>query len=162
MFEDGRSEQHLIRPAENWTDWSDQAEAIHHIPRARLVADGAPHLTVAQRMIEALMGHDLFASAPSWDGKWLSTLLRAAGLPRQSLRLAATEDAQHKTVSHILERVVAPHDLAAQTQMLIARVNSEERNVAPAHRALADAEDEWRRWRAARDAALAYVGSFAG
>ena len=31
-------------------------------------------------MVEVLSGHDLCASAPSWDGKWLSALLRAADI----------------------------------------------------------------------------------
>jgi hypothetical protein len=29
VFQDGRSESHLIRPATEWTDWDDEAEAIH-------------------------------------------------------------------------------------------------------------------------------------
>ena len=65
VFEDGRSEAHLIRPAPEWTDWDAQAEAVHHIPRDLLLREGAPHDVVAQRMIEALEGHDLLASAPS-------------------------------------------------------------------------------------------------
>ena len=82
VFEDGRGEAHLIRPAEGWTDWDARAEAIHHIPQAALQRDGSPVEVVAARMIAVLTGHDLYASAPSWDGKWLSTLLRAARLPR--------------------------------------------------------------------------------
>ena len=41
-------------------------------------------------------GHDLLASAPSWDGKWLSALLRAAGLPRHSLRLRDSDEAMRE------------------------------------------------------------------
>ncbi len=95
VFEDGRSEAHLIRPAPEWTDWDAQAEAVQHIPRDLLLREGAPHDVVAQRMIEALEGHDLLASAPSWDGKWLSALLRSPaeyiGILNTSLNLRLVE-----------------------------------------------------------------------
>ena len=42
---------------------------------------------VARRMVEALTGYELFASAPSCNGKWLGALLRSAGIPRHALRL---------------------------------------------------------------------------
>ena len=66
-----------------------------------LTAEGKPH-GFAKRMVEALAGHDLFASAPSWDDKWMSVLLRGAGLPRHSLRLRDTDDALRDTAAEIL------------------------------------------------------------
>ncbi|MGO7338476.1 transcriptional regulator, partial [Rhizobium leguminosarum] len=69
VFEDGRSEQHLIKPASNWTDWDAGAEALHGLARERLEREGTPHHVVARRMVEVLSEHDLYASAPSWDGK---------------------------------------------------------------------------------------------
>src|SRR5205085_4584975 len=92
VAEDGWEETHLIRPAPGWDDWDARAEAVHGIARDTLEQDGEPHEAVAQRMVDALSGHDLYASAPSWDGKWLSVLLRAAGLPRHALRLGHTDD----------------------------------------------------------------------
>ena len=56
-----------------------------------------PHHVLARRMVEVLAGHDLTASAPSWDGKWLSALLRAADIPRHTLRLRDTEEVQRET-----------------------------------------------------------------
>jgi hypothetical protein len=105
VFQNGRQESHLIAPAPNWTDWDDKAEAIHHISREVLVAEGEPHDEMARRMVEALTGHDLFASAPSWDGKWLSTLLRSAGIPRHELRLRDTDEALRETAAEILSAV---------------------------------------------------------
>lgn len=102
VFQNGRQESHLIMPAPNWTDWDDEAEAIHHITREMLAAEGEPHDEVARRVVEALSGHDLFASAPSWDGKWLSTLLRSAGIPRHELRLKDTDEALRETALEIL------------------------------------------------------------
>lgn len=145
VFEDGREESHLIRPAAQWTDWDAAAEAIHHIPRAQLEAEGTAYDVVAQRMVAALTGHDLFASAPSWDGKWLSALLRAAKLPRHALRLRDTEEAQRATATAILRDVVPAALLGRAVAEVVTLAEVRDREV-PAHRALADARDEWERW----------------
>lgn len=86
-------ESHLIRPAAQWTDWDYEAEAIYGISRDKLAAEGDPHEVVAARMVEVLGHHELFASAPSWHGKWLSVLLRGAGFPRHALCLRDTDEA---------------------------------------------------------------------
>ena len=154
VFEDGREESHLIRPATQWTDWDAAAEAIHHIPRARLETEGMPNDAVARRMIETLTGHDLFASAPSWDGKWLSALLRAAKVPRHALRLRDTEEAQRDTATAILRDVVPTELLGRAVAEVVTLAEVRDRDV-PAHRALADARDEWERWCVVRRAAEA-------
>jgi len=160
VFEDGVSETHLIRPAADWDDWDPRAEAIHHIERATLVRDGESHELVAQRMIEALNGHALFASAPSWDGKWLSTLLRAAGLPRHALRLRDSEEARMEAADTIL-RPAVPEDRLAQAieeALVLAEVRSS--RTPPRHRALADAEQEHGWWLAVRAAAEDVVAAY--
>ena len=157
VFEDGRSESHLIRPAPEWTDWDDAAEAIHHIPRETLLAEGMPHDAVAARMVAELGGHDLRATAPSWDGKWLSALLRAAGIDRHSLRLRDSDDARSDSVTAILARVVPASELPIAVADLIALEDLRARNGTPAHRALADAVEDQQRWRAACAAAERFV-----
>jgi hypothetical protein len=154
VFEDGRSEAHLIRPAPDWTDWDPAAEAIHHIPRATLLAEGTAHGVVADRMIAELRGHDLLASAPSWDGKWLSALLRAAGHDRRSLRLRDSDAAQRETATAILADLLPEpaRDAAVADLLILTDVRAPDH--APAHRALADAVDERDRWLAVRAAAL--------
>ena len=102
VFEDGASETHLIQPAPQWTDWDAEAEAIHRISRETLQNEGDPHDAVARRMVDQLSGHSLFASAPSWDGKWLSALLRAAKLPRHALRLRDSDEALAEAARDIL------------------------------------------------------------
>ena len=153
VFEDGRSEAHLIRPAPDWTDWDPAAEAIHHIPHAELVAHGTPHDVVAARMLAELDGYDLLASAPSWDGKWLSALLRAAGLDRRSLRLRDSDDAHRETATTILAELVLPADLAATVGDLLTLTDVRAPDHVPAHRALADAVEERDRWLAVQAAA---------
>ena len=154
VFEDGRSEAHLIRPAPEWTDWDPAAEAIHHIPHATLLTDGTPHDIVAARMVEQLAGHDLLASAPSWDGKWLSALLRAAGVDRRTLRLRDSDDAHREIATAILAPLVPEADLAATVGDLLTLTDVRARDHTPEHRALADAVEERERWCAVRAAAL--------
>jgi hypothetical protein len=93
VFEDGGEEEHLIRPAPDWTDWDASAEAIHGLSRDKLLAEGELHDVVARRVLDVLSGHTVYVSAPSWDGKWLSVLLRAAGLPRHAMRFRDSDEA---------------------------------------------------------------------
>lgn len=153
VFEDGTGEAHLIRPAPEWTDWSPAAEAIHRIERAELLAHGASHTEVAARMVEVLTGHTLCASAPSWDGKWLSVLLRAAGLPRHALRLRSTDDVLAETARAILAPTLAAADLEEAAAELLLLFDDSALAGPPAHRALADAEQERQRWLSLRAAA---------
>lgn len=143
VWEDGREEAHLICPARGWTDWDAGAEAIHGIARSVLERDGEPHDTVARRMVDILTSHDLRVSAPSWDGKWLSALLRAAGLPRHALRLKDSDEL-------FRDLICARHadlDRAEQDERLAAVLAATEEREQPTHRALADARAEWQRWR---------------
>ena len=144
VFASGAEESHLIRPAPAWTDWAAEAEAIHKITRERLAAEGTPHDRVAHRMVEALSGHNLYATAPSWDGQWLSKLLRAAGLPRHALRLQDTDVAHREAIVAALEAAQVPahrHDAIA-TEILAGVRRRDEENGPPAHRALDDAKHE--------------------
>lgn len=146
--EDGTEEGHLIRPAPGWEEWSAEAEGIHGITRERLQRDGIPHDKVAQRMMETLTDHDLCASAPSWDGQWLSKLLRAAGLPRHALRLRDTDEVQRDAVIAVLKRGGVP--VGARRDILdgiLEPARLAAKAEAPAHRALEDARWELSLWR---------------
>lgn len=153
VFEDGRSQAFLIRPAPEWTDWDSEAEAVHHIPRHQLLAEGVAHDHVAQLMVEQLTGHDLLASAPSWDGKWMSTLLRAAGLPRHSLRLRDSDGAHRECATAILKPILPPNEVEDTVGNLLALTEIRDPGEPPAHRALADALEERERWLAVGEAA---------
>jgi hypothetical protein len=145
IFEDGCSESHLIRPAPDWTDWDLQAESIHGISRQRLLDEGAPHQDVAARMVGQLAGHDLYVSAPSWDGKWLSVLLRASGYPRHTLRLRDTDEALLDAVRPL--GVHAPPEAAtAVAAAILDRVRRAWGGVPAVHRALPDARQEREIW----------------
>jgi len=152
VFQDGRSESHLIAPAPNWTDWDDAAQAIHGLARDTIIADGEAVEAVATRMIEALSGYDLFASAPSWDGKWLSVLLRTAGFSRHELRLRDTDEALRETAADILKSVVPAARIDVEVHAIVTRVMAEDTGN-PAHRALPDALAEHARWLSVQAAA---------
>ncbi len=149
VFASGIEESYLIKPAPDWVDWSAEAEAIHKISRERLISEGAAHDEVARRMVEVLTGHFLYATAPSWDGQWLSKLLRAAGLPRHALRLQDTEVAHEEAVTGILREAHIPEsDWADIVKDIVVQARSrDEEEGPPAHRALADAQRELRIWR---------------
>jgi hypothetical protein len=158
VFVDGRSEGHLIRPAPTWTDWNVEAEAIHGIARTTLEREGVPHERVAARMIEVLDGHDLFASAPSWDGKWLSVLLRAAGLPRHALRLRDTEEAHDEIARALLAPLLPPDALDGAVANAVSLAELRFREAPPRHRAVEDAERERQRWMSVRAVAADLAG----
>ena len=147
VFEDGTSENHLIRPAPDWSEWDPKAEAVHGIGRAELEAQGEPHDTVARLMVDSLAPYRLYASAPSWDGKWLSLLLRSAGLPRHALRLQDTEEAQFESAAEILQAAFPGEDPTPLVLNLMAQVREEGEKRTVRHRAVADAQEELRRCR---------------
>ncbi|MBB3462528.1 transcriptional regulator [Rhizobium sp. BK377] len=149
VFEDGSSRSILIRPAADWDDWAADAEAIHGISRELLASEGVPVKQVASEMIEVLTGHDLYASAPSWDGKWLSVLLRAAGFPRHALRLGKSRDAFMAAARELTGAAITETELSK----LIDGIVEESKAAIPAHRALADATLELSRWKLVREAA---------
>ncbi|RXD03625.1 transcriptional regulator [Sphingomonas sp. UV9] len=146
VFEDGASESHLIRPAPDWTDWNPAAEAIHQIPRTVLEAEGEDHRVVAARMVAVLTGHDLLASAPSWDGKWLSALLRAGGQPKRVLRLRDSDEAQLEAARVCLVGVEPGAVREALAREVVGEVSQRRNGRVPEHRALADAEGELAQW----------------
>lgn len=159
VFETGEAEAHLIRPAEGWTDWSAEAEAVHGIPRDLLLREGRPAKEVAARAVAVLRGHRLFASAPSWDGQWLSRLLRAGGQPRHALRLRDTEEAQREAAQAVLAAagLAAPEREAAVQRALREALEAAPRH--PAHRALPDARAELALWQDVRRRAEAALRS---
>lgn len=155
VMESGEEFTSLLRPIRDWSDWSADAEQIHGISRERLREEGQPVNEVAHQMVKALAGHNLYASAPSWDGKWLSVLLRAAGLPRHALRLRLSDDAFNEAARSIL----APVATGRQIEQLVEEVIKETEPLRPAHRALDDARLELRRWEKARERAHALLAS---
>ena len=137
--EDGSEEAHLIRPAPEWTDWDVSAEAIHKISRETLLKDGEPHDGVARRVLEVLGPHDVYVTAPSWDGMWLSKLLRASGLPRHAMRLHEADEAHVGAALDILGGDPADPLALAEALDLVREARVGMPSARQPHRALADA-----------------------
>ena len=146
VFEDGRSEEFLLRPAPGWVEWDASAEAMHGLSREMLQQQGVPHGAVCDRLVLALRHAQIYATSPSWDGHWLSMLLRAAGRPRHLLRLADSDEALLEAARERL----GPAATEAELENLIESARSTVAGEPVAHRALADARREWRIWRAIR------------
>ena len=148
VFADGREESWLIKPAPFWLDWNADAQAIHGISRDQLMSEGTSVDEVAQRMMSVLTGCALYATAPSWDGKWLSRLLRGAGVPRHALRLQDTEIVQKRTIREALQDAGVPTDLCRKIVLdILAQAGRKDDELGPPeHRALADARREQRLW----------------
>jgi hypothetical protein len=140
--EDGSEETHLIRPAPAWTDWDASAEAIHHISRETLLTEGEPHDAVAHRMLAALGPHEVYVTAPSWDGMWLSKLLRAAELPRHAMRMQEADEAHVGAALEILGGDPADPVARAEALDLVREARLAVSPAPPVHRALADAAQE--------------------
>ncbi|HVY50984.1 MAG TPA: transcriptional regulator [Devosia sp.] len=146
VFEDGSGDTHLLRPAPGWTDWDAGAAAIHGLTRERLEREGEPVAVVCARLVDLAGLHTLIASAPSWDGHWLSMLLRAAGRPRHLIRLRDTNDAFVEAARQRLGRGASDTAVAA----LVSRARAAIETKPPAHRALGDAHREWMIWQTIR------------
>jgi len=144
VFEDGRAEGHLIKPASGWTDWDERAAAIHGITQEQLAREGRPHDEVCRLLVAALAGHALYARSPSWDGKWLSVLLRSAGYPRHLLRLQDCKEAFFEAARDRLGDGAS----ASTIEFLVAKAREVVEAWPPGHRAVADAQREWEIWKA--------------
>ena len=140
--EDGSTEAHLIRPGPRWTDWDASAEAIHHISRDQLLAEGEPHDEVGRRILKTLGGRHVYVTAPSWDGMWLSKLLRASGLPRHALRMQDAEEAHVAAALEILGGDPADPWARATALDLLREARHGLPFAPPVHRALPDALQE--------------------
>jgi len=75
---DGTLHSWLIQPHVLWQDWSESAETIHGISRARLEQEGTQVSEVA-RALNRLLPEQIFCDAWTFDSFWLHRLFRAAG-----------------------------------------------------------------------------------
>ena len=91
---DGCIESHLISPAgiERWNDWSAQAERLHGISRAQLLAEGQSPAWICRRLNERLAGRVVYTDAPEYDRAWLDELFAACWGGAPSFVLASADE----------------------------------------------------------------------
>lgn len=86
----GQSYCSLIYPNDDWTDWTKEAEAVHHITREILFKHGKPIHQVAHELNEFLA--DLTVYSDGWvvDSSWIKKLFYTAKI-EQRFRVSALE-----------------------------------------------------------------------
>lgn len=137
-----------------WTDWSTEAQALYGINRGHLDTVGVHASGIVDEMVKTRADLDLYASAPSWDGKWLSALLRTAEHAPHQRRLGKTDDAFLTATEAVLGSSVPEKELADLVNDVIARSEP----AALAHQALPDELLELGRWNLVRAEAVARRG----
>lgn len=145
VWESGKSESFLIRPEPDWTDWSEEAEALHGISRDALLREGSPAALVAQRLLAGTENCRIVTDAPAFDRGWLKRLCGVIG---------TSEPSVHPVLEAWVEALRSAHRgaSAAEDATLLAQVRiREEKRTSRKHRALPDAMELWRIWKDLRD-----------
>ncbi len=70
----------LIKPEDDWTHWSEEAEQIHGITREQLHAEGMNIEEIARKLNDMLSGQTLYSDAWSFDSSWIGRLFDSAGI----------------------------------------------------------------------------------
>jgi hypothetical protein len=155
-FERGGEESHSIRPESGWAERGPAAQLPRRISGDRLSSEGEPVERVARRLVEQLGDHEVLACDPSWDCKWLSLLLCAAGLPSRAVRLVDSDLALLELAGAILAPSLPSSDIPRAARQILAAASARFAASAPAHRALPDARIERERWFAVSELAHAF------
>lgn len=68
----------IIKPKEDWIDWSLQSQAVHGLKRSYIEEHGMPADQVFAEIMEVLIKHTvIYSDAPSWEAMWLRRLGKA-------------------------------------------------------------------------------------
>lgn len=159
VMETGWGEGWLIKPADDWTDWSVAAESVHGISRGMLEREGADVEYVAQRMA-LLLGNPRFLGVsdnPQFDAMWLRELYAAAGM-KQAIELVHLRAALVHACQPLMRAITAEPGTTAwqlqsaavnrrMTQVITDAVQAEAQRPRVHHRAGPDAESMWLVWR---------------
>lgn len=146
VFENGNSESFLISPVSAWVEWDAASEAIHGISREQLSHEGAATDIVAKRLVDALHGHEVFASESSLAHRWLNVLLGATGRQYPSIRLVDTEAGLLELAAALLAPILPSSEIQRAARKIISCAGDRFVGRRHARRALPDAQLERERW----------------
>ncbi|MCF6253141.1 MAG: hypothetical protein L3J38_00120 [Thiomicrorhabdus sp.] len=90
VLEDGSRYCSLIKPAEEWTFWTAEAEGVHHISREVLHQHGKPLRVVAEELNAFLSGKTVYSDGWVVDSPWVHHLFDTAHVS-QAFRLSPLE-----------------------------------------------------------------------
>ena len=116
----------LIKPEDDWTHWSEEAEAIHGISREQLMTEGEDVKTIAIRMNDLLRGQTLYSDAWSFDSSWIGRMFDSAGIVQRFRietinKILPPEQIEHwhPTKESVLEELgIKAHRAANDVQVL--------------------------------------------
>lgn len=115
----------LIKPFDTWQYWSNDAEAIHRIPRNQLLEQGEKAELVANSLNNHLNGDVVYCDAIAWDTFWCQVLFSYTGIHQQfELR---TIESLLSDEQHLAQYLMVKDELEASGRYV-------------AHRALDDAK----------------------
>ena len=90
----GDGEQHpatsfLLNPEKmnGWTDWDPRSQEFHHISRDKLVKEGEDPKRIAEKMVNALAGKNVYSDEPRYDNMWKDRLLKDSGYDPKIIRI---------------------------------------------------------------------------
>lgn len=76
--DDGRQFSWLVYPQDDWVHWHADAEALHKIPRSKLLTSGLPVGEIARAMNSLFEGQTLYSDGWGFDSGWLNLLFYCA------------------------------------------------------------------------------------
>lgn len=77
----GQTACFLIRPFDDWTHWTAEAESLHQISRTVLVSHGHPPQLVVRTLNDLLADRVVYTDAWGVDSSWLALLHERVGVP---------------------------------------------------------------------------------
>lgn len=77
---DLKAHSFLVKPMDQWTDWSRASETIHGISRAELDMHGVEAVETARRLNEIARGKQVLSDNPEADSDWLRQLYHDTGV----------------------------------------------------------------------------------
>lgn len=97
---DGQRYCSLIRPAEDWVQWSHEAESVHGISRQLLHKKGKSIKEVACELNGLLAGCTVYSDGWVVDDPWLIKLFARAGIDRKFLMYDILTILNERTLEH--------------------------------------------------------------
>lgn len=122
---DGKTWCSLIKPAQSWTYWSQEAENIHGISYEELIKNGKSPTEVAGKLNELLTSHTAYSDCWVLDQPWLTTLFQQAGIKQDFTLLDMMHVMQEKPYEKLIEtkhRIALSLDLARHRASNDARI----------------------------------------
>jgi DNA polymerase III epsilon subunit-like protein len=135
VLADGSTRCMLVRPAQGWTHWDEDAARVHGITQAILASRGRPVAEVARQLNNELAGQTVYCDGWAHDYAWLAALYEEAGMaPSFKLEsvnrllgdseLSRLDHARRDAIHHLgLTRHRASNDARA-LQMALSRVTT--------------------------------------